>query len=320
MELLFLAFNAVLPIFLLMIFGYYLKQRKFIDANFINVATKFVFRFSLPTLVFMKIASIDRNVKIDTEQFELMILSFFGAIIAFLITSVVVNIFHKISGESSELYKGAMNQGSWRSNYLIVGYPILYNLFGDSMILNYALLTLIVIPLFNVLATITLSNTGGIRNLDDIKKIGTKLIKNPLILGVLFGFLFNATGMVMPIFISKTMDMVASLATPLGLISIGAFFHFDGFRKSVVKTVIATSFKLIIFPLLFSTVAYFMGFSTMNIIITAVLFGGPAAVSSFAMAKEMGSDANLAGNIVILSSLLCSMTYMLIIMMWLSIS
>ena len=41
------------------------------------------------------------------------------------------------------------------------------------------------------------------------------------------------------------------------------------------------------------------------------IFGRSTAVSSFSMAQQMGGDADLAGNIVVMTSLLCSVTLFL---------
>jgi predicted permease len=246
--------------------------------------------------------------------------SFVGVIAAFIITTIITRIYHKVKGNDNPGYLGAMNQGSWRSNYLIVGYPVLYNLYGDAMILNYALVILVVIPMYNILATLALSNNKGIKSFDDLKDIVTKLLQNPLIIAVIVGFVFNLLGIKIPMVATNFLNMIGGLATPLGLIAIGAFFHFDELKKSLSKSVIVTSLKLLVYPLIATTVAYFLGFSQMDIVMIAVLFGGPTSVSSFAMAKEMKSDPVLAGNIVILTSALCAFTYMIVISMWLSIA
>jgi len=107
---------------------------------------------------------------------------------------------------------------------------------------------------------------------------------------------------VVPIYFDTFVSMTGDLATPLALVAIGA-----------------VTLKLIIIPIIMTIAAYVLGFSGMNIILIGVLFGGPAAVSSFAMSSEMGGDAVLSGNIVILSSGLCVISYMLIITTWLSI-
>lgn len=213
---------------------------------------------------------------------------------------------------------GAFIQGAFRSNYVIIGYPILLNLFQDDVVVMLALLTIVAIPCFNIFSIIALTPRGGTGGKEQIGKLLKKMATNPLIIAIVLGFISAAIGIQYPLIIADTLGMAASMATPLALVSIGAFFHFDHFMSALKTTALATLLKLVVLPVVFSFLAYLLGFSGMAIIVVTVLFGGPTAISSFAMSNEMGGDTDLAGNIIIMTSGLCLFTYMIIISFWMS--
>jgi hypothetical protein len=317
------AFNAVVPIFLLIALGYIARKVGVIGTEFVNQASRFVFRISLPMLIFSKVAAIDLSNEFDTSQIVLMVFCAVAVAIGYFLSKIVGGILIKEPNNSRGYVLGAFIQGGFRSNYLIVGYPVMFNLYGDEIALSVALLTLVVIPTANILSIIALTPNNQNSGIEKFKEIVMNIVKNPLIIAIGLAFLSMAAGFEFsqdyPSVLTQFIRMTAGLATPLGLVAIGAFFRFDGFREMIKPTIVATGVKLILMPLIISVLAYLIGMEPMNIILVSVLLGGPAAISSFAMCNEMGGDTLLAGNIIILSSASCVVSYIAMITILLSI-
>lgn len=314
-----LAFNAIAPIFLMITLGYVAKKIGLIGPAFVSQGTKFVFRVSLPFMVFLKVSSIDISQGLDVSKFQLLIFCAIAITITYLLSKVLGKVFIKETINERGNALGSFMQGAFRCNFLIVGYPILLNLYGDDVVITIALLTLLVIPIFNILSICALTGNGDEKGLKKYGRVAINVMKNPLIIAVVFGFISASFKLDYPVVVDEFLNMAAKLATPLGLIAIGAFFHFDGFKDTIGTTLKCAGLKLILFPICASVVAYILGFQQMDIIVICVLFGGPTAVSSFAMSKELGGDPVLSGNIVIVTSALCMMTLMLIIAAWLQV-
>jgi len=318
-----MSLNAVTPIFLMMMLGFVLKKMGIINEQFISQATKFVFRISLPALVFIKIASIDLAEQINVTQAYMMVYSGVGIFISFLLAVGLGKILAKLEEpnevESNGYFLGTFAQGAFRGNYLIVGYPILLNLYGDSVVVNMALVTLVVIPCFNVFSIIALTPPNEHGTNKKTWMLFNSIIKNPLIIGILLGFFSAYLKISYPLFVNSFISMTADLSTPLALLAIGGFFHFDGLKQTFKHSLVATIYKLLILPMIFTTLAYYLGFRSSDLMIILVLFGGPTAVSSFAMSTEMGGDSVLAGNIIIMTSALCVLSFLVMITFWLSI-
>jgi predicted permease len=313
------AFNAVVPIFLMIILGYVSKKTGILSEGFVSQSTKFVFRISLPAMVFSKVAAIDLSVGFEVSQVYLLLFCGIGMFTAYLISTALAKVFIKDHFNDRGFVDGAFIQGAFRSNYMIVGYPVLLNLFGDDIVVNMALVTIVVIPLFNITSIIALTPPNQHNSLKKYTDILISVVKNPLILGIVAGFFAAAFQIKLPSVLSSFIVMTGDMATPLALVAIGAFFHFDHFVDTLTKSIFAVSLKLLVFPILASFIAYLLGFSPMNIVLIGVLFGGPTAVSSFAMTSEMGGDSVLAGNVIILSSLMCILSYMMLITAWVAL-
>lgn len=318
--------NAVLPIFLMIMLGYGLKQWGMINEHFISQTTKFVFRISLPTLIFIKISSINLASQIDLNLVYVMLFSGIGILITFILSIMAGKYIYRKEEEknpgqlsSRGYFLGTFVQGAFRGNYLIVGYPILLNLYGDAVVVDMALVTLVAIPCFNIFSIIALTPPSSHTTKKSYGSMFVSILKNPLIMGILLGFAAAYFKISFPPFVDSFINMTANLATPLALLSIGGFFHFDGLKSTIKSATWVTVFKLVIYPMIFTTAAYFMGFRGSDLMIILVLFGGPTAVSSFAMSAEMGGDSVLAGNIVIMTSGLCVLSYVLMMTFWLSL-
>ena len=101
-----------------------------------------------------------------------------------------------------------MIQGIYRSNFVIIGLPIAKALVGESQLGTVAVLLAIVIPLFNVLAVVTLEVFNG-----EKVPVGTiilDILKNPLILGSLAGILALVLKLKLPAFVITVLKDMAS--------------------------------------------------------------------------------------------------------------
>ena len=202
--------------------------------------------------------------------------------------------------------KSVMVQGIFRCNFLLLGSALAVNLFGEGNLGTMTMAQAVTIPLFNllqVLCFVVFDNRDKSSGRQAIKKAGINILKNPLIIGSVFGILFSISGLTMPVIAAKTIDSMASLTTPLALICLGATFDV---KKALVNSrlvIIATAIRLVVIPSIMVPLCYLLGFRGTELVTLFILFSGPTAVSSFVMAKNMGGDSDLAAQIVLSTSL-----------------
>ncbi len=300
MESLKLSLNAVAPIFILMLLGYFLKRIKITDKKGFDTMNKMVFKVFLPTLLFYNIYKTDIVSIIDTK---LICFTVAGIFMVFLIGYAAVKF---LSEDNNK--RGVMLQGFFRSNFALLGIPLIGYIYGENSGGLSSLMLSIVVPLFNILAVITLERFCVGKNEVNFWEILKGVIKNPLIIGCLVGLVFVMTEIELPPILEKSVKDISSVATPLAIIVLGAEFEYSTIKESTKELLITVSAKLLFVPLIMLMAAVLFGIRGEALACVLITFGAPVAVSSFSMVQQMGGDEHLAGHVVIMSSAFCLIT------------
>ena len=290
--------NAILPIFLTMAVGFFLKQIGFLKQDFLDQLNKFIFYVATSALLFSDTSKVDFRETFDARFVSFMLLAIAGLA---LILWITVPLFEK-----NRIRAGALIHCGYRSNFAILGLPLAKNLLDAVGVAKTEIILAFGVPLFNVIAVLCLSYWSGTKGdyMDTIKKIAT----NPLIIGALSGLLLSIFGIKLPTPIATSVGYLGNMAMGLGLIVLGASFDVKKFICNFKETILGTSIKLLISPMLIMTAALLLGFRGDEAVIAFILSGAPTAVNSFVMAKAMGSDSELTSGIVICSTGLCTIT------------
>lgn len=331
------AINAILPIILLIVLGYVLKRIKFLSGDFLKIGNKLVFKVCLPSMLFVSIYSID---DLSNVNWGLVIYCVIAVFVIFFIGLLV-----SILTTKDNRRRGVILQCTYRSNFAIIGTSLAASLAGTAVgaeeVVNgvVAIIQAFTIPIFNILAVIALSIFVKEPQLDEngqpvasakqhvnVKKIVLGIVKNPLIIGIAAGFVcvglryaqkaiwgevvFSLSGNLT--FLYSVLESLKAITTPLALIVLGGQFEFSAVKGMTKEIVIASVFRLIIAPLIgvgcaiiLSECTSLVSFGQTEYPALIALFGTPVAVSSAIMAGEMGGDEQLAGQLVVWTSL-CS--------------
>ena len=301
MEQLFFSLNATIPIFLMMILGYILKQIKMVDEPFIKTLNKLNYNVTLPVLLFRDLSQSDFFRVWDTKYVLFCFLVTLACIIGIWIWAGLCLKDKRILGE--------FVQASYRSSAAVMGIAFIQNIYGNS---GMAPLMIIgTVPLYNVAAVLVLSFTGpeakGL-NKQALKKSVLGILTNPIILGIFVGMLAGSCRLELPVILSKTVNNIAVLATPLALLGLGAGFEGRKAIQLVRPTLIASGAKLVLFPLLFLPLAILMGFRNEMLIALLVMLGAPTTPSCYIMARNMGHDGVLTSGAVVATTFFSSVT------------
>ncbi len=295
MQNLIFAISLVVPVFLIVALGYFLKKLGMINENFVTVSSKIVFNISLPALIFFEIATIDLGEVFNVGQISFI---YIGTLISFGIAWLIAG-----SVSESGKDKASFIQGSFRGNFAIVGLAIIANYYGAENLGKASLVLAFTIPLYNILSVIALTVPFRKERELNFKSTLFEIAKNPLIIAVLAALPFSYLGIRIPDVVHSTGSYLSALTLPLALIGIGGFLSFRDITKSSSLTIISTSLKLIVLPALATFAAYSLDFKGMDLGIIFILFACPTAIASFIMAEAMGANSRLAANILLLTTL-----------------
>lgn len=290
--------DAVLPIFALVLLGYWAKRLGMLNRGDVARMNKVFFRFFMPVMVFYNLYTSDLSAAVKPA---LLVYTFAGVILVFLLALLLVQ---RIEPERSR--RGVIVQGLFRSNQVVIGLPVVASLMGEGNIAPTVILTATVVPLFNALSVIILEVYGGQRTKPG--KLVLDILKNPLIIGSVVGILFLVLGWRLPVPVATTAKQLAQAASPVMLFLLGAFLQLDGLRHDLRAVLWVSAGRLLIVPAIVLLPAVLLGFRGVDLASLIPVFASSTAVASFTMAQQMGGDAELAGNIVVATSALCALT------------
>ncbi len=299
--------NVILPILILVLLGILLKRIEIVGESFCASADKVVFKLALPMMLFREVATASI---VSSPDASFLLLVFITVTAVFLAASLLTPLFIKDRAKC-----GAFVQGICRSNFVILSVPLLEGMFGEAGSKMVAVVIPLVIIMFNAYSVVVLSvfapKEKQLTLLQTLRKILFNVFTNPLIIAVVLGLPFMLFSWEMPLSISKSVAYISNMATPLALLSLGASFSLSSLRCNLRLALTAALTKTLMLPAVMCTIAALLGVRGIPLGITLVLFGSPTAVSSYIMAKNMGSDHDLAGQILLFTTSICVFTIFL---------
>ncbi|WP_086981107.1 AEC family transporter [Vibrio aphrogenes] len=282
------------PICLMLLLGVLLRRLQIINDSFIDIASKLVFKVTLPALLFL---SIIRSESISDNSLSLVSFAVIANIAFFLFSTLTVNSLMKESSQN-----GVIIQGAFRSNTGIIGLAYVANAYGNEGVALAAIYVAAVTVLYNILAVITLSPKSQTNDTHAYKVMLISILKNPLIIAILLAFMVHELSISLPQMILHTGQYFANMTLPLALLCTGGSLNISELRHDKAANIISSSYKLILCPLLLTLAGYWMGFQGLELGIIFFMSSAPAAAASYVMARAMGGNATLAANIIALTT------------------
>ena len=270
--------NAVAPIFLMMALGFLARRLGAIKREDVPKLNKLVFRWFMPVMLFYNIytSELSRAVQPRLLAFTaLCVLCAYALCLGYVLLT-----------EKDKNKRGVKIQGLYRSNFVIIGIPLAAQLVEGADLGPVVVLISVVVPMFNVLAVVTLEVFNGNR-----PKPGRLLLDIRL-----------------PEAVVSTARQIGNVTNPLLLFLLGAFFEFGGLRRYIKDLVEVCLGRLVVIPGVFLTIAWLTGIRGVEFAGMIAIFGSATAIASFTMVQQMGGDAELAGDIVVATSALCCFT------------
>ena len=307
MENLIFSLNATIPIFLMMLLGMLFRKLGWMDEVFAAKMNKFVFLVPLPVLLFEQLATVDFS-----EVWDIKFIIFCFVVTAISITiSTLISLLWK-----DRSIKGEFIQATYRSSAALLGIAFIQNIYGTA---GMAPLMIIgSVPLYNIMAVVVLSVFKPGNNSFDkalVKKTLKGIATNPIIIGIVAGFVWSALKLSMPSILHKTVSSIGATATPMGLMSMGATFEMKKATSKMKPTLVAVFMKLVGFCAIFLPMVALLGFRNEEMIAILVMLGSATTVSCFVMARNMGHEGTLSSGVIMMTTLLSAFT----LTMWLDV-
>ncbi len=292
--------ETIAPIFLIILVGYLIKHLRFLKDDFFAEANRFVYYFSLPVLIFTGI------VKSGLQAFSLS-----------LILSVVVptiTVFPLAWGLGKVLglkrgHLGTFVQSTYHGNVSYIGLAVVFYLLGEEAFRQGSIMVGFLVLTTNLLSSIILSFATSRQDRPGSGPL-LSIARNPVIISCLVGIVAASVELRIPAVVMKSMGILANIALPLALVTIGASLTPASMRKSWRLGLFASTIKLLFLPAVAVGLLKAFDLPYREGLTGILLLATPVATLAYIMAEQLGGDGELASNAVTLSTILSLFTYM----------
>lgn len=294
-----LSFNVMLPVFLTIVLGVLLQKINLMPRHMIRDLNKLCFKVFLPVMLFNNVRATDFR-----QYFEWHLIGYaIGSVL--LLFVLLLWLVPRLVKQPEQ--QSVVVQGIYRSNYVILGIPIVSNIYKGESIATITMLIAIIVPLFNLLAVYLFERFNG-ENQHDPWKMLRSIAHNPLIIATALGMVYTLSGIQFPGFLNEMLADLAGITIPLALLILGADLDLNLQNTHLQYLTAVTCSKLLLVPLLFLPSAVLLGFRGQALASLLAMYASPAAVSGYIMAQNENADHHLAGQIVVITSILSCFT------------
>ena len=303
MENLLMGINIISPVFFVLLIGYFAKQRGYIDNNFVDKGTWIVFYLALPFKLFYDV----KNARIESLHPKYVAYILLGVIFIIFISIIIAKTL-KIKDKRK---LSAFVHCAYRSNFVYVGFPILDIIYNGAPSMEHMIVIISFgLTLYNISAIVLLTYYSEAEEKRiSILEIIIKILKNPMIAGVVFGAIFNFLHLPVYQGVDRAIEMVAKISTPMSLILIGASLNFESSKSDFRLMFISAFIKTVVAPALLIPIGVKLGFTNMELGIAYVFWATPCAANCFIFTKQMNSDYEFASKVITLSFIMSIITY-----------
>lgn len=212
--------EVILPIFLVLGFGYVARWRRLIADEHIDGLMKFTQGFALPMLLFRAISTLNL-----AEHFDVRLLAAFytGATVNFVVGLLGARHIFGRRWEDSV----AIGFVCMFSNTLMLGLPITERAYGPGAVAgNYAIIAFHAPFCYGVGITVMelVRHRGGSPRELAGRVLGA-MFRNSLVIGIALGLLANLIGLPLPKVLTDAMDLLVRAAVPAALFGLGGILY-----------------------------------------------------------------------------------------------
>lgn len=268
------------PLFILILLGYCLTRLGKWPASISEGMNRFVFNIALPCMLFRVISTFSQSPAVDAR----LLLAFFGSCLLVFIAGrlLATKLFH-LKGVAASVFA----LGGIFSNNVMLGIPVATVLLGPEALPPVALVLVFNSLILWTLLTVSVERAKqGSFSLQGVWRTLIGVVKNPLIIGILSGTAWSYLQRPLPMLAAEPLKMLASLAAPLSLVTLGmSLAHYrvrDGLKESYTICLL----KLVLQPMTVWAIAWLTGLPPLESKVVVLLGSMAVGVNVYLMSQK----------------------------------
>jgi len=294
--------TALLPVFLLIALGAFLKRTLLPDSKSWEAFESLTYFVLFPALLLVTTATADLR--------EIPATGVGGALAtAIILLSLALLIARPLLARALDLSGPAFTsvfQGSVRWN-TYVALAIAGSLFGVPGLALASVAIVAMVPLLNFLCVLVLARYAADKA-PDLRTIAGQILRNPLIWSVLAGIAVNLSGVPLPKVAVAFCEILGRGALALGLLAVGAGLDLDKVWRPHAAVILTVVLKLAVMPAVAVGLALWIGLTGAPLMVVAIASSVPSAPGAYILARQMGGDAPLYTRLLTLQTVVAFLT------------
>lgn len=301
------AFETVLPLFLVILTGTLFSRTKAASPTWVEILNKYALWIGFPALVIVSLLHLEGEIK--TYLHLIAINS--GYIIASMLLAYPISALFGLSNRMKRSLFLILPFG----NIAYLGIPILANAYGENILPVAAMISAVYVFWMLTLGLI-LVEIHGKQELS-LKRLILSLAKNPLLISVFVGLAIVSFQITLPGFVDKTIRFFSDSVTAVVLFSLGIFLGLQhlGKPREWLKVAFFVLFTMIILPVLFYIFLQFSNLNSEQLKSTILDAAMPLGLTPYALSVQYQLETKLFARIVVLGTLLS----IFVIPLWITI-
>jgi hypothetical protein len=294
--------STIIPIFAVIILGWFARRRGFIPPEFLGPANRLVYYLAIPAMIFHSISKASLKTKFDITVLTITMLSVLSV---FAVAWGVGLICRVRRGQL-----GTFIQSAFHGNLGYIGLAVAFYSLGNEGFVRASIIAGFIMILQNFLAVVVLQlNSDNTSITENRLNVVLRVLGNPIILSAIAGILFSLIGIRVPIVIDRSLDILSGLALPMALLVIGASLSFELMQLRILRVISSSFLKLILLPGLGFALYRLFGLALQDYLPGLILLASPTATITYVMAKEMDGDTDFAVAALSTSTMLSAVTF-----------
>ena len=296
-------FSALIPVFALILIGYFFKRIKFPSHEFWPQADKLTYYVLMPSLLIYKLS----NASLSSSNSLGFILS---ALLAIFFTMIILMLTNKIKPTSASSFTSVVQGGIRFNTYVFLA--LSGAIFGNEGLVLSAIILTFAIPFINILCITIFALYISNEKLNFLYLLKS-IVTNPLIIACIIGGSINFLGIHFPVIINNTLEILSKAALPMGLLSVGFGLVIKEIKSSKSELIISSIAKHLIMPILIFVFAKYFELDNIMISILVLFAVLPTAPTSFILARQLGGDIRLMSSIITVQTLISALFIILVL-------
>jgi predicted permease len=296
-------FSALIPVFALILIGYFFKRIKFPSHEFWPQADKLTYYVLMPSLLIYKLS----NASLSSSNSLGFILS---ALLAIFFTMIILMLANKIKPTSASSFTSVVQGGIRFNTYVFLA--LSGAIFGNEGLVLSAIILTFAIPFINILCITIFALYISNEKLNFLYLLKS-IVTNPLIIACIIGGSINFLGIHFPVIINNTLEILSKAALPMGLLSVGFGLVIKEIKSSKSELIISSIAKHLIMPILIFVFAKYFELDNIMISILVLFAVLPTAPTSFILARQLGGDIGLMSSIITVQTLISALFIILVL-------